>query len=157
MSGRRGKRPCGIYRTTEPIGDHIPAGVLVFYHNHGDPGPGVYLPRTWTHNRAIFAEQGTTAPGGYEETLEPLPDEGLYRVVEPFYCCQRRCQHFEQDLLVQLGYNGDAEALLFVPELVDNALVFPERGTFVDPHTLSRLQPLKVPERTSERDPDQLN
>lgn len=36
--------PCGLYRTTRPIPDAVPAGVLVYYHNHGDPGPGVYLP-----------------------------------------------------------------------------------------------------------------
>jgi hypothetical protein len=33
--------PCGIYRTSQPLGDHVPAGQLVFFHNHGDPGPGI--------------------------------------------------------------------------------------------------------------------
>jgi hypothetical protein len=55
-------RPCGIYRTTVPIAAAVPAGVLVYYHNHGEPGPGVYLPRDWRNNRAVFHEGGTTVP-----------------------------------------------------------------------------------------------
>jgi hypothetical protein len=140
------KLPCGIYRTTEPIGDDVPAGVLVYYHNHGDPGPGVYLPSAWSNNRASFAEHGTTVPDErYAETLEALLPEGFYRVVEGFYCCEQKCQFFEQDLLVQLGYNGDAQPILFVPELIDGAVALPAEGTLVDDAQLARLKPLKIP------------
>jgi hypothetical protein len=136
---------CGIYRATVAIGDSVPAGALVYYHNHGDPGPGVYLPREWRLNRAVFHERGTTVPDvHYPLSLEPLLPEGLYRVVAPFDCCERQCQHFEEDLLVQLGYNGKAQPILFVPELIDGALGFPATGALVDEETLARLQPLKV-------------
>jgi hypothetical protein len=138
--------PCGIYRTTAPIEDLVPAGVLVYYHNHGDPGPGVYLPKSWRNNRALFHDHGTTIPDvAYAETLQPLLPEGFYRVAEAFFCCSARCQYFEQDLLVQLGYNGNAEAILFVPELVAGALAVPAKGTIVDDERLRRLVALKVP------------
>jgi len=160
MSSRSTRVPCGLYRTTRPIGDVIPTGALVFYHNHGDPGPGVYLPADWDANRAVFSEQGQTVPDEeYAQTLEPLEPEGLYRVVDAFYCCEQKCQHFEEDLLVQLGYNGDAEAILFVPEMAGGELHFPEEGTLVDDEQLANIRPLKVPrsDPDSELDPGALN
>ncbi len=139
------KRPCGLYRTTLAIEDDIQPGTLVYYHNHGEPGPGVYLPREWINNRALFHESGTTVPDAdYAETLEPLPEEGLYRVVGAFYCCEDRCQHFEEELLVQLGYNGGAEPILFVPSMVDGLLQFPDSGTIVEGWKLEQISPLKV-------------
>ncbi len=136
--------PCGLYRTTEPIGS-VPANRLVYFHNHGDPGPGVYLPETWQLNRARFAKKGTTLP---EEnlafSLEPLPAEGLYRVLEEFTCCEKNCRTFPADLLVQLGYNAQAEPLLFVPELSDAGLALPQLGSKLDADRLGRLAPLKV-------------
>jgi hypothetical protein len=139
--------PCGMYRTTRPIGDRVPAGALVYYHNHGDPGPGVYLPRAWHNNRALFEEQGTTVPDpSYAESLQPLCPEGLYRVVEEFVCCERRCVTYQQDQLVQLGYNRSGQPLLFVPELVEGALRFPERGARLDEAQLPKLRLLKVAE-----------
>ena len=41
----------------ELAGDH-----MVYFHNHGNPGPGVYLPESWEHNRAKFSPQGITLP-----------------------------------------------------------------------------------------------
>lgn len=140
------KKPdCGIYCTTEPMGDSIPAGKLVFYHNHGDPGPGLYLPSDWTNNRAVFHERGNTvADEQYAQTLKALLPEGMYRVVDAFYCCDKKCRLFEQEMLVQLGYNGAAEPLLFVPELVQGAVVLPEEGTRLDQRQLTHLTLLKV-------------
>jgi hypothetical protein len=146
MADQENEIPCGIYRTTEAIGEAVPTGVLIYYHNHGDPGPGVYLPDSWRNNRAVFRDDGTTIPdASYAETLQPLLAEGFYRVVEPFFCCEDRCQYFEDALLVQLGYNGDAQAILFVPELVEGAMALPAEGTLVDDAQLSQLSPLKVP------------
>lgn len=142
----RDEIPCGIYRTTLSIDDAVQPGQLVYYHNHGEPGPGVYLPINWVNNRAIFNESGHTVPDeAYADSLEPLMDEGLYRVVHDFHCCEDKCQHFEQDLLVQLGYNGDAEAILFIPTMVDGAIQFPEQGTIVEEWKLKQVSPLKVP------------
>lgn len=141
--------PCGLYRTTEELAG-VPAGRLVSFHNHGTPGPGVYLPAAWTLNKATFSEKGHTLPepwAGSAQTLEAIPAEGFYRVTESFYCCEKKCRLFEPDLIVQLGYNGDANPILFVPELTPNGLALPEIGTGTELKTLSLLAPVKVQRR----------
>lgn len=142
---------CGLYRTTAAIGP-IPAGRLVYFHNHGDPGPGLYLPADWSRNRVRMQSKGTLLPTPADaRSLLPLPGEGFYRVAETFHCCERRCRSFEPDMLVQLGYDAAGEALLFVPELVDGMLAIPEQGSRVDLEKLAHVQRLKVP--VQERDP----
>lgn len=136
--------PCGLYRTLGPIGP-VPEGRLVYFHNHGDPGPGVYLPEGWERNRARFATRGVPLQGlGDADKLQPLLAEGLYRVEQAFTCCNKNCMTFPVDLLVQLGYNGNAEAILFTPQWGETGLVFPERGQRVDASRLARLQQLHV-------------
>ncbi|MCB9555142.1 MAG: hypothetical protein H6707_03485 [Deltaproteobacteria bacterium] len=139
--------PCGLYRTTEAIGESVPAGVLVYFHNHGEPGPGLYLPESWQNNRVCFSQEGICIPDNdYAATLQALATEGFYVVIEPFYCCEQRCQYFEADTLVQLGYNGDAEPILFLPEIIDGALALPAEGTFIDDARLAKLKRLLVAE-----------
>ncbi len=136
--------PCGLYRTRADIGG-IPSGRLVYFHNHGDPGAGLYLPSGWKGNRARFANNGMTLPdASAARHLAPLPAEGFYRVAEPFFCCEKHCRRFEVETLVQLGYDGGGQALLFSPELVDGLLGVPDRGTRVDDDALPRLRALKV-------------
>jgi len=137
-------RPCGLYRTTAPIGE-VPADRLVYFHNHGDPGPGVYLPSSWAHNRAAFHSNGTTLPAlTLAATLEPLAREGLYVVEQEFFCCEKHCQTFAADALVQLGYNGEGRALLFLPRLTGSGVTLPERGTAIDADRLTHLRLLQV-------------
>ena len=139
---------CGIYRTLRAVGE-VPAGRLVYFHNHGDPGPGIYLPAGWSHNRARFHERGHTLPQPYADhadALQPLPAEGMYRVLQPFTCCSENCVTFEADLLMQLGYNGNGDAIAFRPEMSDQGLVLPTTGVRVDRARLSSLQLLKVAE-----------
>ena len=143
--------PCGLYRTTRAIGDDVPVGRLVFFHNHGDPGAGVYLPARWTANRAEWDEHGHVVPSDdWADSLVALPDEGLYRVTETFTCCEQRCRVFEPDLLVQLGYDAEATPLLFVPEWTDGGLAIPELGMQIDADRLARLAPLVVAEADEE-------
>jgi hypothetical protein len=136
--------PCGLYRTTRPLGE-LPAGRLVSFHNHGDPGPGVYLPKGWSMNRAEWHAQGhTTDDAGWTATLAPLPAEGLYSVASAFTCCEKQCVRFEPNQLVQLGYDGEGTPLLFVPEWTARGLGFPERGTRLDESRLAQLTLLRV-------------
>jgi hypothetical protein len=136
--------PCGLYRTLAPIGS-IPTGRLVFFHNHGDPGPGVYLPSGWKANRVQVSPQGTTLSSPeLTQHLQALPAEGFYRVTEGFHCCERKCRRFEPEMLVQLGYNAEAQAILFVPELVEGMLAIPQSGASIDPAGFDKLKPLKV-------------
>lgn len=138
--------PCGLYRTTAEIAG-VPAGRLIYFHNHGDPGPGMYLPDRWNHNRAHFAARGTTAPADFDGAgLHPLPREGFYRVGSPFHCCAKQCVKFEPDAMVQLGYNGAGQAILFQPELRSGALTIPDRGSLVDDAVLAQLVALTVRE-----------
>ncbi len=138
--------PCGLYRTRRAVAG-IPAGQLVFFHNHGEPGPGLYLPASWHQNRARFHSNGATLtnPAAETEALEPLPAEGFYRVEAPFHCCDRKCRLFEPNALVQLGYNAQGSAILFVPEWGAAGFSLPERGTVVSPDRIPFLIPLKVP------------
>lgn len=137
--------PCGLYRTRAAVGA-IPAGRLVYFHNHGDPGPGLYLPESWKGNVAQMQKQGTLLPSPEDvRSLEPLPPEGFYRVVEAFYCCEQRCRQFEAELLLQLGYNGAGEAIVFIPEWVDGMLAIPERGSRIDHDRFEYLKRLRVP------------
>ncbi|MFO0572461.1 MAG: hypothetical protein U1A78_00540 [Polyangia bacterium] len=149
MSEAKSKLPaCGIYRTTRALGE-IPADRLVYFHNHGEPGPGIYLPEGWQANRAQFSQRGFTLPQPYEQnarTLSPLPAEGFYRVREAFYCCPKKCRRFEPGLLVQLGYNGAAEPILFTPELQPHGLDLPQSGSSVTPSELNKLERLLVTE-----------
>jgi hypothetical protein len=136
--------PCGLYRTRATIGA-IPAGKLVFFHNHGDPGPGLYLPSGWRRNRVELQDRGQTLEDpDLLRHLEPLPPEGLYRVLEPFFCCAQKCREYQPETLVELGYNGEGQAILFLPEMVDGMLAIPTNGTAIDHISLSRLKQLKV-------------
>jgi hypothetical protein len=139
--------PCGLYRTTKPIGE-IEAGRLVYFHNHGNPGAGLYFPEKWTHNRAHFTPNGMTLPSPADaKSLMPLPPEGYYRVSAAFFCCAKNCTKFEPDMMVQLGYNGAGAALLFLPELGNGVIGVPERGTLIDDKALGSLVLLKLNER----------
>jgi hypothetical protein len=134
-----------LYRTTGPIGA-VDAGRLVHFHNHGNPGPGVYLPREWRYNRAQFDDKGQSLDDpGLVRFLVPLPAEGFYRVAEPFHCCEKRCRRFEEDALLQLGYNADAEPILFVPELVDSMFAVPAKGWKTTLEQVGKMQKLRVP------------
>jgi hypothetical protein len=135
--------PCGIYKTTQQL-EGIAPGRLVYFHNHGDPGPGVYLPVRWNQNRAVWQDRGTTASEAWIATLQPLPAEGLYKVREEFFCCVNRCRRYEAGSLVQLGYDGDAQGLLFVPEWTDAGMRFPVDGLKFEAVNVPRLELLKV-------------
>ncbi len=138
---------CGLYRTTDTIGG-IPADRLVYFHNHGDPGPGLYLPESWNQNRASFPKGGMTLPDdAAAEHLEAVLPEGLYRVTEEFTCCEQNCRTFGVGLLTQLGYNGEAKPILFVPEWTSRGLAFPTVGQPLDLDRLEKLEPLKVAHR----------
>ncbi len=143
--------PCGVYRTKTAVAG-IEAGRLVYFHNHGDPGPGLYPPESWAQNRAKFSERGQTVPADFDpKALEPLPPEGFYRVTKDFFCCEKKCAKFETDMFVQLGFNGAGRALVFVPQLGGAGLALPDRGSIVDDNVLENLVPLKISQNGGEQ------
>ena len=136
--------PCGIYKTTISIGN-IPADRFVYFHNHGDPGPGIYLPARWLNNRAEFSKQGVPLATNHEATtLIPLPPEGLYRVRQTFKCSANSSITFQPGQLVQLGYNRRADSILFIPIWDENGLTMPERGVLMEPENIRNLEQLLV-------------
>ncbi len=135
---------CGIYRTLAPIGG-VPEGRLVYFHNHGEPGPGIYLPASWKNNRAQWQSQGNLlGDPSNANKLEALEPEGFYRIQESFFCCAKQCRRFEPNLLVQLGYNAAAEPILFTPTLSAHGMGLPETGSRIDRDRLSKLDQLRV-------------
>ncbi len=135
---------CGVYQTTQGLAG-VPSGRLVYFHNHGDPGPGIYLPERWVLNRAVWSRRGhTLGDESMAAALAPLPDEGLYVVISSFFCCAKRCTQYHENQLVQLGYDGAATPLLFVPEMTGLGLGFPERGNRLDSSAFSKMKLLVV-------------
>jgi hypothetical protein len=144
--------PCGLYRTVLPIAG-LEAGRLVYFHNHGNPGPGLYFPERWAHNRANFSEKGQTVPPDFDpKSLQPLPAEGFYRVKRAFHCCEKKCVEFQPEQLVQLGYNGNAKGLLFIPTLSSGAITVPDRGTLIDDAAFTSIVQLVFPEAEARDD-----
>lgn len=136
--------PCGLYATTTAIGE-IPAGRLVSFHNHGDPGPGVYLPEGWANNLCRFQKRGTTlTKPEMAHTLKPLLPEGLYVVTKAFTCCEKNCRTFVPHAFVQLGYNAAADAILFSPTLGPTGVHLPTTGVKIDATNFECLQRLVV-------------
>lgn len=126
--------PCGIYKTTRPLpgyAEQVPAGRLIYFHNHSDQGPPlVLLPKNNTHNRWSFQENGFLVQGDdaaeFLATLVVLPAEGLY-------ITQRHVGGEDSGLpprtLVQVGYNQSAHVIVFGAQPHGNGLVFGDRGT----------------------------
>ena len=141
-----------MYRTVQPIAG-IEPGRLVYFHNHGNPGPGLYFPERWMHNRAIWSERGTTVPPDWNpRAIRALPAEGFYRVKRSFHCCEKQCVKFEPEQLVQLGYNGAGKGLIFIPTLKSGAITVPDRGTMIDDAAFDSLVALIFPEAEARDD-----
>jgi hypothetical protein len=136
--------PCGLYRTSRAV-ENVPSGRLVYFHDHGEPGPGMYLPSGWHQNKARFHGRGQLlTPEQAQTSLEPLLAEGFYCVVEAFHCCDKQCRGFEPGELIQLGYDAQATPILFSPQWQETGLELPASGLKADPGTLTRLSPLRV-------------
>lgn len=136
--------PCGLYRTTAPHPakpEQVAAGRLVHFHNHSSSGkPMVLLPQKNEHNVWAFQDKGFLIDDpAWVGTLEALPEEGLYTVANPLQLGERAVAAGQ---LVQLGYNGNGDAILFFPSKAAsaNALMFPEKGIRVERGVLTHLR-----------------
>jgi hypothetical protein len=141
---------CGLYRTTKPLPEHegeVPAGTLVYFHNHSDSGlPVVITPEHNVHNRWHFHGPGIPFRGlSWADSLTKLPAEGFYML--------RKALSFEggewpKGALVQLGYTRTGDAIFFIgqvrAQLVENDLFFSDRGVSVTREQLAILEPLQI-------------
>src|SRR5260370_10952235 len=141
---------CGLYRTTKPLpehGDEIPAGVLVYFHNHSDSGlPVIIAPDHNVYNRWHFHGAGTPFRGlSWADSLVKLPTAGFYML--------RKALSFDggewpKATLVQLGYTRSGDPILFIAQaraqLVENNLFFSDRGVGIAREPLPALEPLQA-------------
>ena len=115
--------PCGLYRTTLPHptkADSVGAKRLVHFHNHsGANKPIVLMPKSNEHNVWTFHDKGFLVDDdAWCHTLEPLPAEGLYTTTAPLQLGENAVAEGQ---LVQLGYNGFGEPILFFPSKANAA------------------------------------
>ena len=142
--------PCGLYRTTKALPEHeaeIPAGTLVYFHNHSDSGlPVVIPPEHNVLNRWHFHGAGIPFRGlSWADSLVKLPAEGFYML--------RKALSFDggewpKSALVQLGYTRNADPILFIgqvrSQLAENDLWFSDKGVGVTRDQLALLEPLQI-------------
>ena len=142
--------PCGLYRTTKALPDNeaaIPAGTLVYFHNHSDSGlPVVTAPDHNILNRWHFHGAGIPFRGlSWADSLVKLPSEGFYML--------RKGLDFEggswpKGTLVQLGYTRTGDPILFIAQirasLDENDLWFSDKGVGISREKLALLEQLQV-------------
>lgn len=121
---------CGIFRTSEALPGNefnVPAGRLVFFHNHSEKGlPIVLLPQSNAENKWTFQDKGfLIKEPSFTSTLRPLLAEGIYILRSEFKDGDRV---FPARSLVQLGYNQAAEPILFRGRWEKNSILFPDKG-----------------------------
>ncbi len=141
---------CGLHRTTQALPGHeddVPAGSLVYFHNHSDPGlPQVVLPGECVHNRWRFPGPGLVFRSlAWAGSLRRLPPQGFYFLDEDLAFDGGS---WPRHTLVQLGYTRHADPILFIAQqraaTIDNSLHFSDRGVRIDPDVLEILVPLTV-------------
>ncbi len=125
----------------------IPAGILVYFHNHSDSGlPVVIPPEHNVLNRWHFHGAGIPFRGlSWADSLTKLPNEGFYML--------RKGLEFEggswpKGALVQLGDTKNADPSLFSAQareqLLEYGLWFSDRGTSITREQISLLEPLQI-------------
>lgn len=141
---------CGLYRTTKPLPEHeteIPAGTLIYFHNHSDAGlPVAIAPEHNIMNRWHFHGSGIPFRGlAWADSLVRLPQEGFYTL--------RKGLEFDggswpKGTLVQLGYTRTGDPILFIAQLrgvmEENDLFFSDRGVGIAREQLALLELVNV-------------
>ena len=143
-------RDCGLYRAPRALPgneDKVPAGTLVYFHNHSDSGlPVVVVPEHNVNNRWHFHGAGIPFRGlSWADSLTKLPAEGFYML--------RKSLAFDggewpKGALVQLGYTKTGDPILFIgqvrAQLAENDLFFSDRGVSLTREQLAMLEPLQI-------------
>jgi hypothetical protein len=122
---------CGLYRTGAALPgneEQVPAGILVYFHNHSDQGPAMLLtPHANEHNRWQFHERGWPVESSdFIAAMVPLKPEGLYVNTEHIHISREEI--IPERMLVQLGYNRSGDTILFVGRFEGDTIAFPSQG-----------------------------
>jgi hypothetical protein len=145
------KRDCGLYQTPNAYTDQehrIPAGSLVYFHNHSDNGrlPSVLLPDRNVYNRWRF--EGPSIENinnlSWVEALKQIPVEGFYTLRQELTFDEGRGK-WPKGSIVQLGYTRMAVPLLFMATLrarrKEHGLFFSDKGLGLTHEQLNILEP----------------
>ncbi len=103
----------------------------------------VILPESNTNNVWKFSNKGfLVSDKAFIEGLQPLKPEGLYRFNAHFHPNENEVVN--ENALVQLGYNGSGEPIVFFPkkDAGSNTLEFPDSGMRIPPKIYELLEPL---------------
>lgn len=121
----------------------FPAGVLVYLgEKPNGGGKFVVRPGQNRNNRWYWGDPTTQLRSpSWAKTLMRLPSEGFYTLPE--------AMEFEgggrwlKNAIVQLGYNGNGEGIIFVAErhesVDENVLKFSSKGMIINDNVLKRL------------------
>ena len=98
------------------------------FHNHSKQGaPLVLLPESVTDNKWTFHTHGFLVD--HQEFIDrmiALPAEGFYVLKEHIHITEEEI--IPDRTLVQLGYNGKGEGILFPGRFEENTIAFPAKG-----------------------------
>lgn len=136
---------CGLYRTGAALAENeenVPSGVLVYFHDHSEQGPPIVLtPHSNTHNRWTFHERGwLVRDDSFLLALVPLKPEGFYVTSEHIHITKEEI--LPPRTLLQLGYNRNADSILFVGRFEGNTISFPTQGySYPSPDVQKLLDP----------------
>jgi hypothetical protein len=149
-------RDCGLYRAHKALPGNeeaVPAGTLVYFHNHhaSDPNralPSIIPPDHNIHNRWHFhaetAINDIRSPS-WVDSLEKLPDQGFYTLKRDLSV---EGGVYPKGSLVQLGYTRTADPIVFIarvrPTLAENDLFFSDKGVGLKREQLNILEPVIV-------------
>jgi hypothetical protein len=141
---------CGLYRTTKPLAGHeeqVPAGILVYFHNHSDSGlPTVLTPDHNVLNRWHFHGPAIEFRGlSWASTLQKMPEEGFFTLKKELAFDGGT---WPRNALVQLGYTRAGDPILFMARvrarLDENDLFFSDKGLKITRDQLSLLDRANV-------------
>ena len=149
---------CGLYRSGRALPgqeEKVPAGVLIYFHNHSEKGsPLILTPHENSENRWRFHDRGwLTEDVRFIREMVALKPEGLY-VVQGQQLHVSREEIIPERTLVQLGYNRRGDTLLFPAKFEGLTITFPTHGYRFEAIGVQQyLHPVafKVPKPRAER------
>lgn len=140
----------GLYRTTVELARDdangqrqviAPAGRLVFFQDVTEHNkPAILLPEKVVDNRWSFQSRGyLVEEENWPATLVPLLRQGFYSLKRDLNVGQGNT--LPKGLLVQLGYTGNGEGVVFPGYLrPGNAIAFPAKGARISDLQFDALQ-----------------
>lgn len=135
----------GLYRTTKAYPgqeDALPANALVYVGVRPDGATFVVRPGSNRRNRWFWGEPTILLRSAtWADTLKPLRPQGFYTLPQDIEITGGG--RWLRGAVVQLGYNREGRAILFVgedhAEEEQNVLIFSDKGMMIDDELLERL------------------